>query len=88
MTFPADRTYGIGNGCGYGAFDSGLAEMGETAPAEGAGAGITVHGLVGSFDALLFKTGSALGEEEHISIGENSRLRGNRLDSEAVLTFK
>ncbi|GMH75084.1 hypothetical protein TrST_g5002 [Triparma strigata] len=69
VEFESDEKYGMGNGCGYGLYnqqDAKLAEASEKVEGE-VGSGITIHGLTGSFDSLLYKSQTE-NFEEHISI--------------------
>lgn len=68
LEFPFDPTYGAGCGCGYGKFDAAVAHMASqvipendsaTGTVDGdntamTGGGITIHGFLGTFDALLY----------------------------------
>jgi protein arginine N-methyltransferase 5 len=69
VEFEADDKYGMGNGSGYGLYNEQealIANM-KNGDDKEVGAGITIHGLSGSFDSLLYKSETEE-DEEHISI--------------------
>ena len=82
-TFSSDRVYGTGFGSGYGPYDEvegkeAIAAVEFVDEREiSSGAGITIHGLCGTFDSLLYrsrtgKLGEAVVEESHVSIAPHS----------------
>ena len=54
LEFMPDQTFGTAYGCGYGPVDPTMAGIVSEAKASSTG-GITLHGLVGSFTAILFQ---------------------------------
>lgn len=72
LRFGPDPMHGAGCGSGYGPFDSSVAVIAQNISAESA-AGITVHGLVGTFEATLFSEG---GEDVKISTRPQSFSEG------------
>jgi len=63
LVFQPDPTHGAGSGSGYGPYDPALAAIAQSMSTADAGS-ISVHGLVGSFEAILYSGG---GEEITIS---------------------
>ncbi len=57
LEFMPDWTHAVARGCGYGPVDRAVSEIMYKAPALST-SGVTLHGLVGSFTAVLFEKGS------------------------------
>lgn len=55
IEFYPDPTFGAGNGCGYGPFDSSVSIMAQTLPID-TPRGSSIHGFLGTFDALLYQS--------------------------------
>lgn len=72
--FANDGSYGLGYGSGYGRVEESYLSLGSahsrsrSGSSPSAGAGVIVHGLVGSFDCLLYASSTEAGAEERISI--------------------
>jgi len=59
LEFAPDPTFAAAAGCGYGGVDLGVAAIVGQAPSPSTGP-ITIHGLVGSFTAILYARGDAV----------------------------
>jgi protein arginine N-methyltransferase 5 len=58
VDFPSDPTVGVGCGCGYGRFDSAVSALAQNVDLISVGGekvGTTVHGFLGSFEAILYR---------------------------------
>ena len=57
LEFAPDPTFGAASGCGYGQVDQAVASIVGQSPVESAGP-VTLHGLLGSFTAILYARGN------------------------------
>ena len=57
LEFAPDPTFGAASGCGYGQVDQAVASIVGQSPVESAGP-VTLHGLLGSFTAILYSRGN------------------------------